>query len=104
MMRISVDIAAWLKSLGLEQYEDAFRVNAIDSDVLRKLTVEDLKDLGITAVGHRRKLLDAIATLRASAVETEIAVPAISRPLAADAERRQVTVFFADLVGYTRLS
>ena len=54
-----MDIAAWLKSLGLEQYEPAFRENAIDADVLPKLTVEDLKDLGITAVGHRRKLLDA---------------------------------------------
>ncbi len=55
-----MDIAAWLKSLGLEQYEHAFRENAIDADVLPKLTAEDLKDLGITAVGHRRKLLEAI--------------------------------------------
>src|SRR5262249_40516108 len=95
---------AWLKRLGLEQYEQAFRENAIDADVLPKLTVEDLKDLGIMAVGHRRKLLDAIAALRAPGVKIDVAAPAIRRPIVAEAERRQVTVFFADLVGYTRLS
>ena len=94
-----MDIAAWLKSLGLEEYEHAFRENAIDGDVLPKLTAEDLKDLGITAVGHRRKLLDAIAVLRAPAPKIDI-----RKPIAAEAERRQVTVLFADLVGYTRLS
>jgi hypothetical protein len=47
-----MDIAAWLKNLDLEQYEHAFRENAIDADVLPKVTAEDLKDLGITAVGH----------------------------------------------------
>lgn len=94
-----MDIAAWLKSLGLEEYEHAFRENAIDADVLPKLNAEDLKDLGITAVGHRRKLLDAIAALRAPAPKIDI-----QRPIAAEAERRQVTVLFADLVGYTRLS
>jgi len=94
-----VDIAAWLKRLGLEEYEHAFRENAIDADVLPKLNAEDLKDLGITAVGHRRKLLDAIAALRAPAPKIDI-----QRPIAAEAERRQVTVLFADLVGYTKLS
>jgi SAM domain (Sterile alpha motif) len=102
--RSAVDIEAWLKSRGLEQYEPAFRANAIDADVLPKLTAEDLKDLGITAVGHRRKLLEAIAALRTGAAEIDMTVPRIRRPLAADAERRQVTVLFADLVGYTRLS
>jgi class 3 adenylate cyclase len=99
-----VEIAAWLKSLGFEQYEPAFRENAIDADVLPKLTAEDLKDLGISAVGHRRKLLEAIAALRTLAAEIDITVPRARGPVASDAERRQVTVLFADLVGYTRLS
>jgi class 3 adenylate cyclase len=104
MGRSAVDIAAWLKSLGLEQYEHAFRENAIDADVLPKLTAEDLKDLGITAVGHRRKLLEAIAALRTPAPEIDPIPLRLRRPIAAEAARRQVTVLFANLVGYTRLS
>jgi hypothetical protein len=60
-----MDLVGWLRSLGLEQYEAAFRENAIDDTVLPNLTAEDLKDLGVGLVGHRRKLLDAIAALRA---------------------------------------
>src|SRR5499427_2416909 len=60
----SVDIAAWLHGLGMEQYEEAFRDNAIDAAVLPELTADDLKDLGVSLVGHRRKLLAAIAALR----------------------------------------
>ena len=56
-----MDIEAWLRGLGLEQYAPAFRANEIDERVLPSLTVEDLKDLGITLIGHRRRLLDAIA-------------------------------------------
>jgi hypothetical protein len=56
-----MDIASWLRSLGLERYESAFRENEIDETVLRGLTSEDLKDLGVDTVGQRRKLLDAIA-------------------------------------------
>jgi SAM domain (Sterile alpha motif) len=59
----TVDVAAWLKNLGLGQYEGSFRDNAIEGDLLPTLTAEDLKDLGVTIVGHRRKLLDAIAAL-----------------------------------------
>jgi hypothetical protein len=65
-----VDIAAWLRSLGLEQYEQAFRDNAVDAAVLPELTVEDLRDLGVSLVGHRRKLLTAIAVLRSDVGST----------------------------------
>jgi hypothetical protein len=60
-----MDVGAWLRSLGLERYEAAFSDNEIDGTVLPSLTAEDLKDLGVGIVGHRRKLLDAIAALRA---------------------------------------
>ena len=59
-----MDIAAWLRGLGLQQYEQAFYDNAIESAILFELTADDLKDLGVTLVGHRRKLLAAIAALR----------------------------------------
>ena len=59
-----MDVVVWLRSLGLEKYEAAFRENEIDETVLPGLTAEDLKELGVAALGHRRKLLDAIAALR----------------------------------------
>jgi len=59
----AVDILAWLRELGLERYERAFRENEIAADILPKLTADDLKDIGVTIVGHRRKLLEAIAAL-----------------------------------------
>src|SRR6266851_6899803 len=59
----AMDVADWLRKLGLDQYEPAFRANEIDARVLPSLTGEDLKDLGVTLVGHRRRLLDAIAAL-----------------------------------------
>jgi SAM domain (Sterile alpha motif) len=62
-----MDVVAWLRGLGLEQYAPAFRDNDIDDAVLRRLTGEDLRELGIASVGHRRRLLDAIAALGASA-------------------------------------
>ncbi|XIA67984.1 adenylate/guanylate cyclase domain-containing protein [Bradyrhizobium sp. TZ2] len=102
-----MDISAWLRGLGLERYEQAFRENAIDEAILPKLTAEDLKDLGVTAVGHRRILLDAIAALRAETFRetTERSVEP-DRPggKAPEAERRQLTVMFVDLVGSTALS
>ena len=58
-----MDIAAWLRSLGLEQYAPAFRDNDIEAEMLPQLTAEDLSALGVTSVGHRRKLLNAIAAL-----------------------------------------
>src|SRR6476660_9676604 len=102
-----MDVGGWLRRLGLEQYEAAFRENKIDDTVLPSLTAEDLKDLGVGFVGDRRKLLDAIVALR---TETSAPTPLSDAPLATDkaardsAERRQVTVMFSDLVGSTALS
>ena len=56
-----MDVATWLQELGLERYVQAFRDNEIDERILPSLTAEDPKDLGVTLVGHRRRLLDAIA-------------------------------------------
>jgi class 3 adenylate cyclase/predicted ATPase len=101
--RKHLNVAAWLQDLGLQQYEQAFRDNAIDDAVLPELTAEDLKDIGVGLVGHRRKLLAAIAALRTdsrpkSAEERREAIET------AAAERRQLTVMFCDLVGSTALS
>jgi len=67
-----MELGEWLRRLGLSQYERAFVDNAIDAEVLAKLTVEDLKELGVTLVGHRRKLLDAIAALPGDAITVTI--------------------------------
>jgi class 3 adenylate cyclase/predicted ATPase len=104
-----MDIGGWLRSLGLERYEAAFRENEIDDAVLPNLTAEDLKDLGVSIVGHRRKLLDAIGTLRIGetklpSADDTTAPAAVSATSADRAERRQVTVMFSDLVGSTALS
>ncbi len=102
-----MDVGLWLRSLGLGQYEAAFRDNEIDGEVLPKLTVEDLKDLGVAVVGHRRKILSAIEALNArSAAPAEAApAPPAQASVPADAaERRQLTVMFSDLVGSTALS
>src|SRR6267378_4368986 len=98
---ISMDVAEWLRGLGLEQYAPAFRDNDIDEEVLRRLTGEDLRELGVTSIGHRRRLLDAIAALgTAEAPPAPTPVPIA----ASEAERRQLTVMFCDLVGSTALS
>jgi hypothetical protein len=95
-----MDIVVWLRSLGLEEYEAAFRDNKVDAAVLPKLTADDLKDLGIAAVGDRRKLLEAIAALR-NDVGKALSVDAVPTPSAPSvrpedrAERRQVTVMFS---------
>jgi class 3 adenylate cyclase/predicted ATPase len=102
-----MDIRTWLRGLGLERYERAFRDNAIDEAILPKLTAEDLRDLGVAAIGHRRILLDAIAALRAKTFcdTTERSIePDRSGGKAPEAQRRQLTVMFADLVGSTALS
>jgi class 3 adenylate cyclase len=94
-----MDIAEWLRSLALERYEAAFRDNEIDWAVMPELTTDDLKDIGVAAVGHRRKLLAAIAALRSDVDAAP--EPAVGAPTA---ERRQLTVMFCDLVGSTELS
>ena len=63
-----MDIAVWLSGLGLGQYAQAFRENDIDADVLADLTADDLTELGVTSIGHRRKLLAAITALRVGSV------------------------------------
>jgi class 3 adenylate cyclase len=105
-----MDVVVWLRSLGLERYEAAFRENEIDERVLPNLTAEDLKEIGVAPVGHRRILLEAIAALRNDTspkppsldAATSSAAPSVSPE--DRAERRQVTVMFSDLVGSTALS
>jgi class 3 adenylate cyclase/predicted ATPase len=98
-----VDIAAWLRELGLERYEPVFRDNEIDWEILPELTDGDLEKLGLP-LGPRKKLLKAIAGLsgKPTAISTEVAPG--PRPVAPEAERRQLTVLFCDLVGSTELS
>jgi len=96
-----MDIVVWLRSLGLERYEAVFRDNEIDVDVLPELTEPDLEKLGVP-LGHRKRLLKAIALLGA---EQKLAAAPGPSPTHPDiAERRQVTVMFSDLVGSTALS
>jgi class 3 adenylate cyclase/predicted ATPase len=96
-----MDIASWLGNLGLDQYVQAFRDNDIDAETLPQLSAEDLKELGVASIGHRKKILQAVAALAAPpAHDSE---PPSNRQLG-EAERRQLTVMFVDLVGSTALS
>ncbi len=102
-----MDVGAWLEGLGLGEYAEAFAENRIDVGVLPSLTSEDLKEIGVVAVGDRRKLLDAITALSTPDYEpageaVEDAGPSSDRR--AEAQRRQLTVMFCDLVGSTELS
>ncbi|MEH2501074.1 class 3 adenylate cyclase/tetratricopeptide (TPR) repeat protein [Bradyrhizobium sp. AZCC 1678] len=105
-----MNVAAWLHGLGLGQYEKAFRENDIDAAVLARLTADDLIGIGVTSVGHRRKLLTAIAELRDGMTSTPPPAPSAPASVSGrasplpEAERRQVTVLFADIAGYTKLS
>ena len=112
-LAVPLDVADWLRGLGLQQYASTFRDNAIDAEVLPSLTAEDLRDIGVTLVGHRRRLLDAIVALRSEASSTDDPDDAAdlgstrapeATPRSTDAERRQLTVMFCDLVGSTALS
>ena len=86
-----MDIGGWLRGLGLERYEQAFRENEIDEKVLPGLTADDLKDLGVALVGHRRRLLDAIAALGAAAATAAATGAPRGTPAPAEAERRQLS-------------
>src|SRR5277367_4066425 len=99
----AMDVEAWLRGLGLQQYQAAFRDNEIDGAVLRDLTADDLRELGVASVGHRRKLLSAISELSAAS-DSVMATSTAQRPAPDAAERRQLTVMFCDLVGSTALS
>jgi len=105
-----MDVVVWLRSLGLERYETAFRENEIDERILPSLTQEDLKEIGVAPVGHRRMLLEAIAALRtdmgAKAPSADLTTTSGALRVSAEdrAERRQVTVMFSDLAGSTALS
>ena len=96
-------ITEWLASLGLSEYAQRFAENDVDVTVLRHLTDQDLKEIGVS-LGHRRKMLASIAEL-AGAAPTKSQRAAPPEPKARDdAERRQLTVMFTDLVGSTALS
>jgi class 3 adenylate cyclase/predicted ATPase len=107
-----MDVAGWLQGLGLGQYEQAFRENDVDAEVLPALTTEDLIALGVVSVGHRRKLLSAIVALQDErALADKKAAPLGSSPpqeatglSISGAERRQLTVMFCDMVGSTALA
>jgi predicted ATPase/class 3 adenylate cyclase len=107
-----MDVAAWLRGLGLEQYASAFADNDIDGEILAELTADDLKGLGVASIGHRRKLIAAIAALKSGTASTPdgdasdepSGTASVRAARSTDAERRQLTVMFCDLVGSTGIS
>ena len=102
-----MDIVVWLRSLGLGKYEAAFRENEIDETVLPSLTEEHLKQLGVTALGHRVKLLDAIAALRSDAsakAPSADAATTSSAPSALSRRPRRAPPSHGDVLGLGRLN
>jgi class 3 adenylate cyclase len=101
-----MDIAEWLKGLGLPQYVEIFVAEGIDLSVVGSLSDQDLKDLGVALMGHRRKIITGAAELKNAGPACVPTVTArASSPLPkADAERRPITVMFCDLVGSTSLA
>src|SRR5271170_7178829 len=98
-----MDVGDWLRSLGLAQYEAVFRENGVDGEVVPDLTDGDLEKLGVL-LGHRKRLLKAIATLGAAETVSKAGNPPSSSSSTDAAERRQLTVMFCDLVGSTAMS
>jgi hypothetical protein len=112
-----LDIDSWLGGIGFAQYAEMFRANDIDIELLVRLTNDDLKDMGVVSLGHRKKLLEAIADLGSAPaaargpppvmpapIPVTVASPPISAPVEAAGERRHLTVMFCDLVGSTSIS
>jgi hypothetical protein len=101
-----MDVADWLRTLGLQQYVAIFRQNDIDAELLPTLGADDLRELGISSLGHRKKLLAAIAEL--AVLSNVAAAPEKLQDgvglSSSSAERRQLTVMFCDLVGSTQLA
>src|SRR5690348_638808 len=109
MWGTAMDVARWLRGLGLGKYEAAFLDNGVGEAVLPHLTVEDLKEMGVASIGDRRLLLAAIARLATPTPSSEAARPRPSPAPPAigeevSAERRPITVMFCDLVGSTELA
>ncbi len=107
------NIREWLDSLGLDHYAETFEENELDLDLVADLSDADLKDLGVTAMGHRKKLLRAIEALATTSASTNYksegapaaqGIPSSEVAITPQAERRQLTVMFCDLVGSTELS
>jgi len=108
-----VDVASWLRDLGLERYEATFRENDVGPELLPSLTADDLKEIGVTSFGHRRHLLEAIAALRLEGTSTGDPIQSSSSPVnptghlgtsETTAERRPLSVMFCDLISSTALS
>jgi class 3 adenylate cyclase len=103
-----MDVGGWLRGLGLGQYETNFRDNKINAELLPRLTNDDLKDIGVSALGDRLQLLDAIAALAGAKPAADVRASRPGPPLpkgpAVSAERRPITVMFCDLVGSTSLA
>jgi class 3 adenylate cyclase len=99
-----MDVGEWLRGRGLGRYEEKFRENNIDADLLPRLTDAGLKDIGVSALGDRLRLLDAIAALAVKPISPTSPSPAETRKPELSAERRPVAVMFCDLVGSTSLA
>ena len=93
-----MSVRTWLQELGLDRYADAFDANDVDESTLRGLTADDLRELGVGSIGHRKRLLEVIARL------AEVAPGATPATRSVGPERRQVVVLFADMCGFTELS
>src|SRR3954471_5872172 len=98
------DVGAWLRGLGLGRYEQVFRDNDIDAGLLPTLAADDLRELGVASLGHRKRLLAAIAGLTPPSELQPLPPDPPPIPTGPQAERRQLTVMFVDLVGSTALS